>query len=91
MCILGDQQSSVYAHNVNETQMKITYGTGCFMLNHIGSEPIFDSSFVTTILNQNAGKRSYGFEVAVECGGGTVNWARKLNLFTEYDELNHLP
>jgi glycerol kinase len=70
--------------------MKITYGTGCFMLSNIGYEPIFDQTFVTTILCQNANQRQYGFEVAIECGGGTINWARKIGLFNEYDELNHL-
>jgi glycerol kinase len=57
MCILGDQQSSAYAHSLNDTKMKITYGTGCFMLSNIGYEPIFDESFVTTILSQSANKR----------------------------------
>jgi glycerol kinase len=37
--------------------MKITYGTGCFMLNNIGHSPIFDQSFVTTILSQDKGIR----------------------------------
>lgn len=41
--------------------MKITYGTGCFMLNKIGEAPIIDNSFVTTILSQNNDKREYGF------------------------------
>jgi glycerol kinase len=60
-CILGDQQSSAYAHNLGSTEMKITYGTGCFLLSNIGNQPIFDESFVTTILHQSSGERAYGF------------------------------
>jgi glycerol kinase len=91
MCILGDQQSSAYAHTLTQTSMKITYGTGCFMLNNIGKHPTFGQSFVTTILSQSNGEREYGFEVAVECGGGTINWARMVGFFDHYDQLNHLP
>lgn len=50
---MGDQQSSAFAHNLNSSEMKITYGTGCFMLNNIGEKPMFSDSFVTTILNQH--------------------------------------
>ena len=56
--------------------MKITYGTGCFMLSNIGQECKIDSAFVTTILNKNKGKITYGLEASVECGGGTFNWAK---------------
>lgn len=41
--------------------MKITYGTGCFMLSNIGDQPVFNNAFVTTILNQANDKREYGF------------------------------
>lgn len=61
------------------------------MLNNIGKHPTFDQSFVTTILSQSEGEREYGFEVAVECGGGTVNWAKAVGLFEQYYQLNHLP
>jgi len=32
---------------------------------------------VTTILYQEENKRAYGFEISIECGGGTINWAKK--------------
>lgn len=54
--ILGDQQSSAYAHELKKNQMKITYGTGCFMMANIGQEPIIHSSFITTILFKHKGK-----------------------------------
>ena len=52
-CILGDQQASAYAHSLKDDEMKITYGTGCFLLNTIGKKPIINPSFVTTILNKD--------------------------------------
>lgn len=62
--------------------MKITYGTGCFLLANIGEKPIHDQSFVTTILNKDENaKTNYGFEVSIECGGGTLNWANRMGLF----------
>lgn len=75
--ILGDQQSSSYAHELKKNQMKITYGTGCFMLMNIGKEPIIHPSFITTILFKHKGHIEYAFEGAVECGGGTINWAKR--------------
>lgn len=37
--VLGDQQSSSFAHGIKKHQMKITYGTGCFLLANIGNQP----------------------------------------------------
>lgn len=91
-CILGDQQASAYAHNLGADEMKITYGTGCFLLGKMGNKPTFDPSFVTTILNKNnLDQLSYGYEVSVECGGGTLNWANRMGLFQNYNDLNDLP
>ncbi len=50
--LMGDQQSSAFAHNLKHNQMKITYGTGCFLLSHIGNKAKIHDSFVTTILNR---------------------------------------
>ena len=60
-CILGDQQSSAYAHNLQQNEAKITYGTGCFLLNNIGNIPKINTSFVTTILNKYIDKITYGY------------------------------
>jgi glycerol kinase len=32
--------------------MKITYGTGCFLLSNIGNEPKYKDAFVTTVMYQ---------------------------------------
>lgn len=51
--VLGDQQSSAFSHGLKQNQMKITYGTGCFLLSNIGRKPEIHDAFVTTILNKN--------------------------------------
>jgi glycerol kinase len=89
-CILGDQQSSAYAHELGLNEVKITYGTGCFLLANIGSEPAIHESLVTTILYKQGEKVQYAFECSVECGGGTLNWARRAGFFAAYAELNQL-
>ena len=38
--ILGDQQSSAYSHGLKTNEVKITYGTGCFLIASIGQKPI---------------------------------------------------
>jgi glycerol kinase len=83
--ILGDQQSSAYAHELQLNEAKITYGTGCFLLASIGSEPVIHPSFVTTIMYKHGKDIQYGFECSVECGGGTLNWAKRAGLFNEYN------
>jgi glycerol kinase len=86
--ILGDQQSSAYAHELRLNEAKITYGTGCFLLASIGPRPAIHSSFVTTIMYKQGEEVQYGFECSVECGGGTLNWARRAGFFSSYNELN---
>ncbi len=64
-CILGDQQSSAYAHGIKKNQMKITYGTGCFLLSNIGDQPEIHDAFVTTILGKNEQNLTYAYEASV--------------------------
>lgn len=45
--------------------MKITYGTGCFLLSNLGTYPEINNGFVTTILNKNKGVLNYGLEASV--------------------------
>lgn len=60
-CILGDQQSSAFAHELRQNEVKITYGTGCFLLANIGKTPVIHQSFITTILYRFKGVIQYAF------------------------------
>ena len=59
--ILGDQQSSAYAHGLGPNEVKITYGTGCFLLASIGNAPVIHPSFITTIMHKQGEHIQYGF------------------------------
>lgn len=83
--ILGDQQSSAYAHELQLNEAKITYGTGCFLLASLGNIPTIHPSFVTTIMFKHGSEVQYGYECSVECGGGTLNWAKRAGFFANYN------
>jgi glycerol kinase len=59
-CILGDQQASAYAHNLQKNHIKCSYGTGCFLIMNLGNEPKIFDNFVTTILHKNGDNIEYG-------------------------------
>jgi len=40
---------------------------------------------VTTILSKKDEKLTYAYEASVECGGGTLNWAHRAGLFSNYN------
>ena len=64
--------------------MKNTYGTGCFLLMHTGSEPVFsENGLITTIAASGPGKIRYALEGSVFTAGAAVQWLR--------DELKLIP
>jgi len=57
--------------------VKNTYGTGCFMLMNIGSEPIISkNNLVTTIAWKIGDKVSYALEGSIFIAGAVVQWLR---------------
>lgn len=86
--ILGDQQSSAYALNLKQGEIKCTYGTGCFLMMGVGNHPQIFKDFITTIMSKQGEEINYGIEASVECGAGTLNWMKSLGLFNSFEELN---
>ena len=76
--IAGDQQSALFGQNCFERgQAKNTYGTGCFMLMNIGSEPAASRhSLLTTVAWKAGGATEYALEGSVFVGGAAVQWLR---------------
>ncbi|HEX5101167.1 MAG TPA: glycerol kinase GlpK [Polyangiaceae bacterium] len=76
--IAGDQQAALFGQNCFERGMaKNTYGTGCFMLMHIGTEPqISRHKLLTTIAWRLGGRTEYALEGSVFIGGAVVQWLR---------------
>ena len=75
----GDQQASLFGQGCFSTGMvKNTYGTGCFMLMNIGSQPkLSNNRLITTVAWQRRdGGRDYALEGSVFIGGAVVQWLR---------------
>ena len=74
----GDQQSALFGQCCFEAgDVKNTYGTGCFLLMHTGSEPVFSQNgLITTIAASAPGKIRYALEGSVFTAGAAVQWLR---------------
>jgi len=56
---------------------KNTYGTGCFLLQNIGTTPTRSTQqLVTTVAWQIGRRTEYGLEGSVFIGGAVVQWIR---------------
>lgn len=76
--IAGDQQAALFGQACFEKgDAKNTYGTGCFTLMNIGTEPfISKKGLVTTIAASVGEKVSYAVEGSVFVGGAVIQWLR---------------
>jgi glycerol kinase len=92
--IAGDQQAATFGQACFAPGMvKNTYGTGCFMLAHIGSRPRPSSNhLLTTVGWKLAGAPpAYLMEGSVFAGGAVVQWLRDgLGLIGESSEVEAL-
>ena len=76
--IAGDQQAALFGQACYQSgQAKNTYGTGCFMLQHTGSEAkISNHRLLTTVACGVQGSIDYALEGGVFIGGAVVQWLR---------------
>ena len=76
--VAGDQQAALFGQACTSPGLtKVTYGTGCFLLLHVGDEPVAaPDGLVTTVALQRAGRRTYALEGSVFVGGAVVQWLR---------------
>jgi len=76
--IAGDQQAALFGQMCRTPGMsKNTYGTGCFLLQNIGTAPIASrQQLLTTIAWQIGGRAQYALEGSVFIGGAVVQWIR---------------
>ena len=77
--ICGDQQASMYAAGTKPRTTKITYGTGTFMMQIIGSKFIQPKPFFTT-LTATTSKPMYALEGKIDCCGNKVDELLKKKL-----------
>ena len=76
--VAGDQQSALFGQACFQAGLaKNTYGTGCFMLSHLGER--FQTSkhgLLTTAAAQPGDRPAYALEGSVFVGGAVVQWLR---------------
>jgi len=74
----GDQQAALFGQLcLTPGEAKNTYGTGCFLLKHIGEKFVLsEHRLVTTLACGLDGKLAYALEGSVFIGGAVVQWLR---------------
>ncbi len=76
--IAGDQQAALFGQMcVAPGLSKNTYGTGCFLLQNLGTTPAASKhGLLTTVAWQRGGVTEYALEGSVFIGGAVVQWLR---------------
>jgi len=74
----GDQQAALFGQLCFEPGLsKNTYGTGCFLLQNVGHEPVESANRLLTTVAWKIGDRTeYALEGSVFIGGAVVQWLR---------------
>ena len=76
--IAGDQQAALFGQLCwNQGEAKNTYGTGCFLLQNVGTKFIRSKHRLITTLAASAHRRlEYALEGSIFIGGAVVQWLR---------------
>ena len=76
--VAGDQQSALFGQACFQAGLaKNTYGTGCFMLSHLGERfQTSEHGLLTTAAAQPGDRPAYALEGSVFVGGAVVQWLR---------------
>jgi glycerol kinase len=76
--IAGDQQAALFGQLcLSPGDAKNTYGTGCFLLQHIGNRFLPSTHrLITTLTCSLQQQLAYAFEGSVFIGGAVVQWLR---------------
>lgn len=93
--IAGDQQAAAFGQACHQPGMvKNTYGTGCFLLMHTGTQAaVSQNKLLSTIGWRRSGSPDthYMLEGSIFVGGAVVQWLRDgLGMITRTDEIESL-
>jgi glycerol kinase len=74
----GDQQAAAIGQAcLSPGETKATYGTGAFVLTHVGDKaPVSRHRLLTTVAWQLGGRRTYALEGSVFVAGSLIQWLR---------------
>ena len=86
-----DQQASLYGHDCkNPNDLKITFGTGAFMLGLTGKQPVLqtESGLIPTVAWQLGEDRpSYALDGGVLTAGSALEWGRKVGVISNFENI----
>jgi len=91
--VLGDHQAAAFGQACFEPGMiKVTFGTGCFILLNTGGTPsMSDNKLITTIAYQLNGRPVYAIEGSIFSAGTVLQWLRdSLRLIENVTECDKL-
>jgi glycerol kinase len=91
--IAGDQQAALFGQLCwSRGEAKNTYGTGCFLLQNIGTEFVRSKHRLITTVAASAQRRlEYAFEGSIFIGGAVVQWLRdNLKIISASNEVQAL-
>lgn len=76
--VAGDQQAALFGQLcLSPGDAKNTYGTGCFLLQHIGERFVLSQNrLITTLACSLQRKLEYALEGSIFIGGAVVQWLR---------------
>lgn len=90
--VLGDQQAALFGQCCfNEGDLKVTYGTGGFLLVNIGSKFKLNDNFLTTVAWNLSGSCTYAYEGSTFISGAIIQWLRDgLGLIKDSSEVEKI-
>ncbi len=91
--IAGDQQSALFGQLcVSPGDAKNTYGTGCFLLQHIGDRfALSEERLITTLACSKEKRAAYALEGSIFVGGAVVQWLRdNMKFFHQSSEVERI-
>lgn len=89
----GDQQAALFGQLCFEKGLtKSTYGTGCFMLQNVGTQGVKSKNRLLTTIGWQIGEKvEYALEGSVFIGGAVIQWLRdSLQIIETSDDVEAL-
>ncbi|MBR2524459.1 MAG: glycerol kinase GlpK [Clostridiales bacterium] len=91
--VAGDQPAALFGQNaLNKGDCKTTYGTGCFTLMNIGTEPVFSKNGLLTSASWSInGTTYYALEGSVFQGGSVISWLKdEMKMIDKPSDVDHI-
>lgn len=89
--VLGDQQAALFGQACfREGMLKVTYGTGNFLLVNTGESLMNSKNLLTTVSWKIGNEITYALEGSVFITGAGLKWLREIGLIESYEETEEL-